>query len=118
MSSHRILPIIAERFTIGRVLMQSWRAFVAGWRYYLPIAVVVSTVAVIHAQIAGDAYTYGSRWSFIFEMWISGAIQSFAIAPITLGILGPGDARSQLAYSCTTGLLRSRSRSRSASSRA
>jgi hypothetical protein len=98
-SSHPILPVIAERFTIGRVLVQSWRAFVAGWRYYLPIAVVVSTVAVIHAQIADGAYTYGSRWSFLFVMWTSGVIQSFAIAPITLGILGPGDARSHLAYS-------------------
>jgi hypothetical protein len=98
-SSHRTLPVIAERFTIGRVLMQSWRAFVAGWRHYLRIAVVVSTVAVIHAKIAGDTDTYGSRWSFLFVMWTSGVIQSFAIAPITLGILGPGDARSHLAYS-------------------
>jgi hypothetical protein len=98
-ASHRTLPVIAERFTIGRVLVQSWRAFVAGWRWYLPVAVVVSTMAVLYAQIGGDADAYRSRWSFVTAMWISGVIQSLAIAPITLGILGSGDARSEIARS-------------------
>ena len=98
MVSQPASPAIAERFTVGRVLVQAWHAFVAGWRWYLAVAVVVATMAVIHAQIGGDAHYYGSRWSFLSVMWISGAIQSLAIAPITLGILGPGDARSHATH--------------------
>ena len=98
MASHRTSPVIAERFTIGRVLVQSWRAFVAGWRWLLPIAAVVATVAVIHTQVTGGPDLYDSRWSFLTTMWISGAIQSFAIAPITLGVLKRGGARSYVAH--------------------
>lgn len=92
MSLHRTLPVIAERFTIGHVLVQSWRTFVAGWRRLLPIAVVVSTVAIIHAYLTGDDDMYASSSSFFIAVWVSSAIQSFAIAPITLGILDPGRA--------------------------
>lgn len=98
MASHRTLPDLSERFTIGRVLVQSWRAFAADHRWLLLIAAVVAAVAVLHAQLTGGTGPYGSRWSFLTNMWISGVIQSFAIAPITLGVLNRDGARSYLAH--------------------
>src|SRR4029434_6230919 len=83
---------------IGRVLVQSWRAFAADHRWLLSIAAVVATVAVFHARVTGGPDLHGSRWSFLTTMWISGAIQSFAIAPITLGVLKRGGARSYVAH--------------------
>jgi hypothetical protein len=90
-SSHRTLPVIAERFTIGRVLVQSWHAFVAcGWRC-LPMTVAVSAATAIQEWCSGETEDYASTWSFISSLWISSAILSFAIEPITLGILGANE---------------------------
>jgi len=94
-ADHRTLPVIAERFTIGHVLTHSWHAFVAGWRRFLPVAVVASIAVIIHAYLTGEDDMYASSSSFFIAVWVSSAIQSFAIAPITLGILDPGEARSE-----------------------
>jgi hypothetical protein len=93
MTSHRTLPVIAERFTIGRVLMQSWHAFAASRSQCLPMTVAVSTASAIHMWWSGETEYYASTWSFFSSLWISSAILSFAIEPITLGILDANEWR-------------------------
>jgi hypothetical protein len=93
-ASHRTLPIIAERFTIGRVLMQSWRAFLADrWRY-LTIAIVVSAVSLAQTHLSREVDPHGTLGGFFYTLWISAAITSFAIMPITFGIIEPGGGRA------------------------
>ena len=91
MSSQRTLPIIAERFTIGRVLIQSWHAFAASRLQCLPMTIAVSIASAIQMWWSGETDDYASTWSFFSSLCVSSAILSFAIEPITLGILGANE---------------------------
>ena len=95
MASQLASPAIAERFTIGRVLAQSCHAFMAGWRWFLPISFIVSAASIVHAELASyaNADAISSPWSYFLTLWISLAIQSLAIAPIVLRVLNPDEAR-------------------------
>lgn len=87
-------PVIAERFTIGRVLMQSWWAFLADrWRY-LTIAIVVSAVSLAQTHLSREVDPHGTLGEFFYTLWITAAIMAFAIMPITLGIIEPGSGRT------------------------
>lgn len=95
MGSQHTPPAIAKRFAIGRVLVQSWYAFVANIWWFLPIAFVVSAASIGHAEVASydPADAISSPWSFFLTLWISLAIQALAIAPIVLRVLNPDEAR-------------------------
>jgi hypothetical protein len=84
------LPIIAQRFTIGRVLVQSWLAFLADRWGYLTIAIVVSAVSQAQTHLSREVDPHGTIGEFFYTLWTSAAIMSFAVAPITLGIIEPG----------------------------
>lgn len=94
MASQRTSPAIAERFTIGRVLVQSWRAFVADIWWFLSIVFIISAVLIVHVEIAGyaDVDAISSPWWVFLTWWVSFAIQSLAIAPIVLCVLNPDEA--------------------------
>lgn len=88
--------MLSERFTIGPVLALSWRAFLVDpWRY-LAIAIVVAAASLDQSQLSGDSDPHGALGAFLITSCISAAIMSFAIAPITLGILEPDSGRSGL----------------------
>lgn len=94
MASHRTLPVIAERFTIGRVLMQSWLAFLADrWRY-LTIAIVVSAVSLAQTHLSREIDPHATLGEFFYMLWITAAIMSFATMPIILGIIEPRSGRA------------------------
>lgn len=93
MSSHRTLPAIAERFTIGRVLMHSWRAFLGDRWWYLTVAIVVTSVSLVQTHLSREVDPYGSLGDFFYSLWVSGAIMSCAIMPITLGVIEPESGR-------------------------
>lgn len=84
-------PAVAERLTIGRVLVQSWHAFASNIRWLLPIALSVSGATVIHAKLTDDASPISSPSLYFLNLWISLAIQSVAVAPIVLRILNPNE---------------------------
>jgi hypothetical protein len=92
-SSHRTLPVTAERFTIGRVLMQSWRAFLTDRWWYLTVAIAVTAVSLVQTHLSRDVDPYGALDEFFYMLWISAAIMSFAVIPITLGITEPEAGR-------------------------
>ena len=93
MSSHRTLPVVAERFTIGRVLVQSWLAFLADRWGYLTIAIVVTVVSLAQTHLSSEVDPHGTVGGFFYTLWITAAIMSFATMPITLGIIEPGGGR-------------------------
>ena len=94
MPSDRTLPGVAGRFTIGRVLVQSWQAFRADpWRY-LAVAVATSAISLVQAYLSREVDPHGTLKEFFYMLWTSAAIMSFAIAPITLGVLEPDGGRS------------------------
>jgi hypothetical protein len=90
------LPAIAEPFTIGRVLVQSWRAFVAGWRRFMPIVVAISALAIFQSWLDRETDMYGSAWAILSAAWISSAIQSLTFAPTILGVLDPARSESMV----------------------
>jgi hypothetical protein len=93
-ASYRTLSGVAGRFTIGRVLVQSWLAFLADrWRY-LGIAIVISAVSLAQTHLSGEVDPHCTFKESFYTLWTSAAIMSFAIAPITLGIIEPGGGRS------------------------
>jgi hypothetical protein len=91
-TSHRVFPVLAERFTIGRVLVESLCAFAGGWRWFLPIALIVAAASILHAELADYTNAIPSPWPPFLSFWVSFTIQSLAIAPIVLRIIRPGEA--------------------------
>lgn len=89
MASHRTLPVITERFTIGGALAHSWRAFLGDRRWYLIVAILVTSASLVQTHLSSDVDQYGSLTEFFYTTWISGAILSLAVMPITLGVIEP-----------------------------
>jgi hypothetical protein len=92
--SYHTLPGVAGRFTIGRALVQSWQAFLADPGRYLAVAIVTSAVSLVQAYLSREVDPQSTLREFFYALWISAAITSFAIAPITLGVLEPDGGRS------------------------
>lgn len=89
MASHRISPAIGERFTIGRVLVLSWRAWIA-CRWHL-LAIVVPIAAL---RAVGGYYLYAvlprslaSEWRGMINGWIMAGIIAPAIACVAYAIV-------------------------------
>ncbi len=57
------------------------------------MTVAVSAVSAFHLWWSGKTDDNASTWSFFISLWVSSAILSFAIEPITLGVLAGDEWR-------------------------